>query len=131
MKLPAAWRRLVRVALHHLAGAVLLVISSVGIATHYSVGSPVMKVQVYDLMVRDVLVASADDPVAHVRDLMAQRKVLAIPVAGHDNEPAGIVTSTDLVLELDPDTSVSEVMTSAVCTVSPHADISEASRMML
>ena len=90
-----------------------------------------MKVQVYDLMARDVFVARADDPVAQVRDLMAQQKILAVPVVGHDNEPAGIVTSTDLVLELDPDTPVSTVMTAAVYTVSPHADARDAARMML
>ncbi len=90
-----------------------------------------MKTQVYDLMARDLFVARADDSVAQVRDLMAQRKILAVPVVGHDNEPAGIVTSTDLVLELDPDAPVSEVMTAAVHTVSPHADVHDAARMML
>ena len=90
-----------------------------------------MKVQVYDLMARDVFVALADDSVAQVRDLMAQRKIHAVPVVGPDKEPAGIVTSTDLVLELDPDTPVSEVMTAAVYTVSPNADVRDAARLML
>ena len=90
-----------------------------------------MKVQVYDLMARDVFVARADDPVAQVRDLMAERKIHAVPVVGHDNEPAGIVTSTDLVLELDPDTPVSEVMTATVYAVPPHAAVRDAARMML
>ena len=90
-----------------------------------------MNVQVYDLMARDVFVARVDDPVVRVRDLMARQKIHAMPVVGHDNEPAGIVTSTDLVLELDPDKPVSEVMTAAVYTVSPHADARDAARMML
>ena len=90
-----------------------------------------MTITVYDLMVRDVFEAGVDDPVSQVRDLMTQRKIHAVPVVGHDNEPAGIVTSTDLVFGLDPDTPVSEVMTAAVCTVSPHADVREAARMML
>ena len=90
-----------------------------------------MTIKVYDLMVRDVFEAGVDDPVSQVRDLMTQRKIHAVPVVGHDHEIAGIVTSTDLVPGLDPDTPVSEVMTAAVHTVSPNGDARDAARMML
>jgi len=64
-------------------------------------GAKVLEKTVGDLMTRDVATCTADDPVAGVMALMAEKRIRHVPVLD-DGELAGIVSIRDIIqLRLD------------------------------
>lgn len=61
---------------------------------------------------------------------MKRNRILAVPVVGPDGEPKGIVTSSDLVDDLNGGTPVSQVMTGRVYKLPAYNDVSVAARVM-
>lgn len=89
-----------------------------------------MNVKVADLMVENVLTLKSDDPIARARELVKDHDVGALPVVASDGEVAGIVSTKDLVGDLDGDTAVSDVMTYPVYTIPQYNDVHHAARLM-
>jgi IMP dehydrogenase len=61
---------------------------------------------------------------------MEKNKVSAVPVVNTEGEALGIVSSTDLVPELNGSSPVSKLMTDKVYTVPKYDDVSIAARVM-
>lgn len=89
-----------------------------------------MNVKVAELMSRSVVTTEPHKSVEHVRAKMGKGKVGAIPVVNTDGEPVGIVTSTDLVSEVNGSSPISTLMTEKIYTVPQYDDVSTAARVM-
>lgn len=89
-----------------------------------------MNVKVAELMSSFVVTTEPHKSINHVRDMIGKSNVSAIPVVNTDGEPVGIVSSTDLISELDGGSPVSSVMTEKVYTVPKYEDVSIAARIM-
>lgn len=89
-----------------------------------------MNVKIQDLMATRVITAQPHHTVQHVRDLMRSNKIHSVPIVGPDDEPVGIVTSSDLVDDLKAGTPISTVMTSGVYKVPAYNDVRVAARIM-
>ncbi len=90
-----------------------------------------MQIKVSDLMVPDVIIATPYDTVGELRGLMTDEGVHAIPIVDAEDVPLGILTSSDLMKDVPPDTMACEVMTTVpIFTVSKYSDIHVAARIM-
>ena len=89
-----------------------------------------MSLKIDDIMVKDVITAQPHHTVDHVRGLMRRNRILAVPVIGPDDDPVGIVTSSDLLQDLNGATPISQLMTERVYKVPAYNDVSIAARMM-
>ncbi len=89
-----------------------------------------MNVKIDDLMTKSVVTTEPHVTVAHVRGILERNKVGALPVVDSDGEPVGIVSATDLVADLKPESPIKSVMTERVYTVPRYDDVSIAARIM-
>jgi len=89
-----------------------------------------MNAKVNDLMTGSVVTTEPHATIDRVRRLLQRNKVGAIPVVNTQGEPVGIVSATDLVPELKPNSPVSAIMTEKVYTVPRYDDVSVAARIM-
>ncbi len=90
-----------------------------------------MQIKVSDVMSPNVITATPDDTVGELRETMIDERVHAIPVVDAVDVPLGILTSSDLIKEVPPETYVCEVMTAGpVFTVPKYSDIHLAARIM-
>lgn len=87
-------------------------------------------VRVDDLMVATVMTATPHQSVEHVRALMNERRVHALPVVDPEGKPIGIVTSSDLIGDLPAAKPIGQLMTRSVYTVPRYEDPSIAARIM-
>ena len=87
-----------------------------------------VNVKVEEIMSRSVITTEPHKSIDHVRGIMEKNKVSAVPVVNTDGEALGIVSSTDLVPELDGSSPVSKLM--KVYTVPKYDDVSIAARVM-
>lgn len=84
-----------------------------------------------DVMTQSVRTVTATEVVGPVRDLMLDHQVHGVPVVDEAGALVGIVTSSDLVEEWDPQQSVQTVMSSEVHTATPFTSVVDAARRML
>lgn len=89
-----------------------------------------MNVKIGDLMTHSVVTAQPHQSVEHVRKMLENNSISAVPVVDSDEYPVGIVSLTDLAHELKPGTPVSSIMTEKVYTVPQYDDTSIAARVM-
>lgn len=89
-----------------------------------------MPVAVAHVMTRQVVFAAPDHTVAHVRELMAEKHIHALPVVAQNRQVRGIVTTADVARQLDDAMPVSQVMSASVVTVSAADRASDAARLM-
>lgn len=89
-----------------------------------------MNAQVHDLMTESVVTTDRNSSIEEVRRLMEEHGVGAIPVVDQAGQPIGIVSSTDLLRDVDPGSPVEVVMTDGVYTVPKYDDVSIAARVM-
>lgn len=90
-----------------------------------------MQIKVSDVMTTNVITATPDDTVGELRETMIDERVHAIPVVDAVDVPLGILTSSDLIKEVPPETYACEVMTAGpVFTVPKYSDIHLAARIM-
>lgn len=89
-----------------------------------------MSLKINDIMAKNVITAQPHQTVDHVRGLMKRNRILAVPVVGPDDEPVGIVTSSDLLTDLNGATPISQLMTEKVYKVPAYNDVNIAARMM-
>ena len=119
--------------------------ASLDLPSRAAAGLEVSKLRVRDLMTEEVVVVTADDSLAALRDLMYDRDVRHMPVVDRERELVGLVTKRDLLRDSlieqrdVPDfveevilehRRVGELMTTAVEAIEPDADIAEAARIM-
>ena len=89
-----------------------------------------MNVKVDDIMVPLVMTTTPHRSVGHVREIMAEHRVSCLPVVDSEGEPAGIITSSDLLGDIPDAKPVGQVMSDKVLTVPRYADPSLAARIM-
>ena len=91
---------------------------------------------VSEVMSRNVVYMSMEEPCTRAARLISRYNIGAVPVCGNDGKVRGIVTDRDIVLrciasENDPDTTpVKEIMSRCVLTASPDISVKEAAEMM-
>ncbi len=85
---------------------------------------------VADVMSGEVMVVTRQQSIGHARDLLARHGIHSLPVVNSDREPIGILTSLDLVAEVDDRATVGQHMTREVLTIPQYADVQLAARMM-
>lgn len=89
-----------------------------------------MNARVKDIMTNRVLAVTPHQTVGHVRDLMARRRIQALPVTGPEGEVVGIVTTADLLRARKDTSPVGRLMTRDVVTIPDYASVSKAARTM-
>ena len=89
-----------------------------------------MNVKIADLMAKQVVTSQPHHTIDHVRKIMQRNHISAVPIVNVDNEPVGIITSSDLGRGLKGSTPVSSILQSHVFQVPAYNDISVAARVM-
>ncbi|MGI9316702.1 MAG: CBS domain-containing protein [bacterium] len=89
-----------------------------------------MSVKVEELMSKSVIHAEPHHSVEHVRNMLENNSISAVPVVDSDGHPVGIVSATDLAHKLKPNVPISNIMTEKVYTVPQYDDTSIAARIM-
>ncbi len=91
-----------------------------------------MQVKVSDIMSPDVIIATPYDTVSDLRETMLDELVHAIPIVDAMDVPLGILTSTDLLKDVDPESFACEAMEPGpVFKVAKDSDIRAAAEIML
>lgn len=97
-----------------------------------------MRVQVKDFMSAPVTTAAEKTTVREIRVLMKRQGINAIPIIKYAKQfpdyrvsIQGIVTATDLINELDANTTVEEIMTTNVHIIHQDSSAQAAAKMML
>ena len=91
---------------------------------------------VSDLMTDAVVTVSPDEPVSVAARLLYRHNIGAIPVCTADGRLRGILTDRDITLRCvatdnDPDrTTVGEIMSRSLVTISPNDTVEEAAERM-
>ena len=86
--------------------------------------------KVNELMTEDVVEIHSHHTIDHVRKMITQRKVSALPVTDYEGRPVGIVSTTDLIPARDSQAHISTIMTDKVYTVAENDEVSTAARIM-
>jgi CBS domain containing-hemolysin-like protein len=86
---------------------------------------------VAEVMTHEVRSVRSHDLVGSVRDVMLEEDLHGVPVLDEDGQLAGIVTSSDLVEEWEPEQGVVTVMSAPVATTTQTATVAEAALAML
>lgn len=81
-------------------------------------------------MSKKIVFASSDHTVEHVRELMASKKIHALPVVGKNKKIIGIVTTTDVARGIEETSPVRHIMSEMVITVDATDPASKAARLM-
>jgi len=89
-----------------------------------------MNVKVNELMTESVVTTLPHKTVEHVRALLERNELSAVPIVDSNEQPVGIVSATDLLPDLKPDSPISSIMTEKVYTVAQYDDVSTAARVM-
>ena len=89
-----------------------------------------MNLKIADLMVRRIISARPHHTVEHVRGLLANNRIHAVPVVGPEQELLGLVSTADLISDLKAGTPVGSIMTEDVRAIPAYNDVSAAARLM-
>lgn len=90
-----------------------------------------MTVKIDELMSDKVIAAEPHHTVGHVRTLLDNNKIHAVPVVDSDNALLGVVSSKDLVApDLKEGAAVNSIMTTKVYSVPRYEDAHIAARVM-
>lgn len=92
--------------------------------------------KVKECMTKEVVYANSNDDICTIAKLMNDNHIGSIPICDSDEKIIGIITDRDIILRsiaCDKDiktTSVTDIMTTVVTTVSPDTDIWDANKLM-
>ena len=89
-----------------------------------------MNVKIADVMSDRVITAQPHHSVVHVRKLMHNNSIHALPVVSPEGEVEGIVTSHDLVDPQKDHAPISQIMSRDVYTIPQYNDVHHAARLM-
>ena len=94
------------------------------------VASPCVNVDIDEIMEPRVMTATRHQTVGHVRKVMAEHQVSALPVVNTEREPIGIVTAVDLLDQHPEGAPISGFMSEPVFTVPRYDGPHIAARIM-
>ena len=81
-------------------------------------------------MTAHVVSVQRHQTVSHVRQILENNAIHAVPVVDPDGHPAGIVSTADLISEeLKPNTPISQVMSTKIYSVPQYDDVHIAARI--
>lgn len=86
--------------------------------------------QVHEIMTEAVVEIHTHHTIDHVRKMITQRKVGALPVVDNKGRPVGIVSSTDFLPALNGQAHISTIMTDKVYTIAEDDEVRTAARLM-
>ena len=89
-----------------------------------------MNVEISEIMSNPVMTATPHQTAGHLRQVMHEHRVSAMPVVNTDHEPVGIVTAADLIGDHAEGTPISTFMSSPVYTVPAYDGPHIAARIM-
>ena len=89
-----------------------------------------MSVMVAHVMTKKVIFAAPDHTVDHVRELMASKRIHALPVADMNSKLLGIVTSGDVARRIEGTREVRDVMNDTVGVVRATDPVGKAAAKM-
>jgi len=89
-----------------------------------------MNIKVNELMSQSVVTAQPHQSVEHVRELLENNSISAVPVVDSEQHLVGIVSSKDLAQDLKIHAPISGIMTEKVYSVPQYDDVSTAARIM-
>ncbi len=89
-----------------------------------------MNVDINEIMHTPVMTVRPHHTVGHVRDLMTKHKISALPVVGTEDEPVGMITSSDLLESPPEGAPISGLMSEPVYTVPRYDGPHIAARIM-
>ena len=86
--------------------------------------------KVHEIMTEAVVEIHSHHTIDHVRKMITQKQVGALPVIDYEGRPVGIVSTSDLVPALNGRAHISTIMTDKVHTVAEDDEVSTAARLM-
>lgn len=86
--------------------------------------------QVHEIMTEAVVEIHTHHTIDHVRKMITQRKVGALPVVDNEGRPVGIVSTLDFVPVRDGSAHISTIMANKVDTIAEDEEVSTAARLM-
>jgi CBS domain-containing protein len=89
-----------------------------------------MSIKIADVMKKSVVTTVPHKSLGHVREIMAKAKISSVPVVNTENEPVGIVTTSDLAAGHDEGTPISQILGEHVHTVPAYNPVHVAARVM-
>ena len=89
-----------------------------------------MNIKIADIMHKSVVTTVPHKSLGHVRDIMAKNGISSVPVVNTDNEPVGIITTSDLAKGHDEGTPVSHIIGDHVYSVPAYNPVHVAARIM-
>ena len=89
-----------------------------------------MNVTVDDLISGQLLAATPDQTINQVRQVMREHGISCMPVVDAEQQPVGVVTSTDLLTDLPDNKPISQIISEKVYTIPRYSDVSLAARIM-
>jgi CBS domain-containing protein len=89
-----------------------------------------MNIKIADIMHKSVVTSVPHKSLGHIREIMANNNISSVPIVNSDNEPVGIITTSDLAKGHDDGTPVSHIMPEHVYTVPAYNDVHIAARIM-
>jgi CBS domain-containing protein len=87
-------------------------------------------VKIEDLMSERVIFATEKQSVGHLKTLFSKNKISVLPVVNDEEEVVGIVSTKDMMGDLEDDWRVEKIMTKAVYTIPAYEKTEIAARMM-
>lgn len=79
--------------------------------------------KVRDIMTRPVVLARADTPVGEVAELLAQKRISAVPITDDNGAVVGLVSEYDLIARQGK--TARDIMSPGVISVSEDADVED------
>ena len=89
-----------------------------------------MNVKVNELMTESVVTAEPHQSIEHVRRILDNNGISAVPVVDSEQHSVGIISSTDLAQDFKRGAPISSIMTEKVYTVPQYDNVSIAARVM-
>lgn len=89
-----------------------------------------MNIKVNELMTGSVVAAEPHQTIEHVRKMLGNNKISAVPVVDSEMQPVGMISSKDLAKDLKPGATIASIMTEKVYSVPQYDDASIAARVM-
>ena len=89
-----------------------------------------MNVDVDQIMRHPVMTATRHQSIGHVRKVMSEHRISAMPVVDTDHQPVGMVTASDLLEDHPDGAPISGIMSKPVYTVPRYDGPHIAARLM-
>jgi len=90
-----------------------------------------MNVKVADLMAKNVITTTPHKSIEHVKDIMKKNHISAVPVVNAQNEPLGVVTTSDFSQVLNNSSPVSTLLKSEhLYQIPQYNSVDVAAKMM-